>query len=115
MKRRIIQTRQFSKAVDDLLKKRKLLQQDFDDFKRNLAEQPEMGDLIPGAGGLRKIRLKSASRGKSGSFRVCYYFFVKDDEIFLLLIYPKNVQDNLTAQQKKELKQVINMIRGQNE
>ena len=114
MKRKIIQARQFSKTIDGLLRKRQLLQEDFEEFKRSLAEHPEMGDLVSGAGGLRKIRLKSASRGKSGSFRVCYYFLVQDDEIFLLLIYPKNIQENLTMQQKKELKQVIAIIRGKN-
>ena len=75
MKRKITQTRQFSKAVDDLIKKRQLLHDDFEEFKRELAEHPEMGDLVTGTGGLRKIRLKSASRGKSGSFRVCYLLF----------------------------------------
>jgi mRNA-degrading endonuclease RelE of RelBE toxin-antitoxin system len=114
MKRKIIETQQFSKTIDTLLRKRQLLQEDFKEFKRVLAEHPEMGDLISGTGGLRKIRLKSASRGKSGSFRVCYYFFVQDDQIFLLLIYPKNIQENLTMQQKKELKQVITIIRGKN-
>ena len=114
MKRKIIQTRQFSKTVDNLLKRRQLLQADFDDFKRTLAEHPEIGDLVSGTGGLRKTRLRSTSHGKSGGFRVCYYFFIQDDEIFLLLIYPKNVQENLTMQQKKELKHLIEVIRGKN-
>jgi len=112
MKIKIIQIRQFSKAVDSLLKKGQLLQADFEQFKRSLAENPEVGDLVPGTGGLRKTRLKSAARGKSGGFRVCYYFFTRDNEIFLLTIYPKNVQENLTMQQKKELRLLIEIIRG---
>lgn len=114
MKIKIIPTNQFSKTVDNLLKKRQLLQADFDSFKRDLAEHPEMGDLVTDTGGLRKARLKSASRGKSGGFRVCYYFFMRDSEIFLLTIYPKNVQETLTMQQKRELRQLIEMIRGKN-
>ncbi len=114
MKRKIIQTRQFSKTVDNLLKKRQLLQVDFNEFTRMLADHPEAGDLIPGTSGLRKTRLKSASSGKRGGFRVCYYFFIRDDEIFLLSIYPKNVQEDLTMQQKRDLKHLIELIRGEN-
>lgn len=113
MKRKIVQSRQFSKTIENLLKKRQLLLQDFEGFKLQLSITPEMGDIITGTGGLRKVRLKSASHGKSGGYRVCYYFFVKGDEIFLLFIYAKNVQENLTAQQKKEFKQMIDAIKGE--
>lgn len=92
-----------------------MLQEDFDSFTRQLAEHPKTGDVIPGTGGVRKTRLKSASRGKRGSFRVCYYFFTVNDVIYLIQIYAKNVQEDLTMQQKKDLKQLINSIRGQNE
>lgn len=112
MKRKIIQSKQFKKIIDGLLKKRHLLLEDFDDFQKKLVEFPEMGDLIIGTGGIRKARLKSASGGKSGGFRVCYYFLTEDDELFLLLIYAKNVQENLTMQEKKELKELVNIIKG---
>ena len=70
MKRKIIQTKYFIKLINDLIKKRQILQEDFDDFKKELAEHPEMGDMIPGTNGVRKARLKSASRGKSGGSRM---------------------------------------------
>jgi hypothetical protein len=114
MKKKIIQTKQFKKTVDGLLKKRQLLIEDFDDFQRKLIEFPEIGDLIIGTGGIRKARLKSSSGGKSGGFRVCYYFLTQDNELFLLLIYAKNVQENLTPQEKKELKEIVNILKEQN-
>jgi mRNA-degrading endonuclease RelE of RelBE toxin-antitoxin system len=92
MKTKIIQSKQFSKTIDGLLKKRQLLLEDFNDFQRKLVEFPEVGDIITGTGGVRKTRLKSASSGKSGGFRICYYFLTQDNELFLLLIYAKNVQ-----------------------
>lgn len=87
------------------------MQKDFDDFQRELANSPEKGAIIKGTGGVRKIRLKSASSGKSSGFRVCYYFLMQDNEIFFLLIYSKNAQENLTMQQKKELKELVEIVR----
>jgi len=111
MKRKIIQTKYFIKLINDLIKKRQILQEDFDDFKKELAEHPEMGDMIPGTNGVRKARLKSASRGKSGGSRVCYYDIDHKNEIFLLLIYLKNQQENLTSEEKKILKEIVIEIR----
>lgn len=111
MKREIIRSKKFSKELHSLLAKNKLLVEDFDDFEKILLKNPEIGDLIPGTGGIRKIRLKSSTSGKSSGFRICYYYFIKDEQIFLLLIYAKNVQENLTLEQKKFLKEVINEIK----
>lgn len=111
IKRKIIQLTQFSKAIDGLLKKRQLLSEDFNSFQKELAENPEIGDVVPGTGGIRKARLKSAGRGKSGGFRVCYYDIISDNEIFLILIYAKNKQEDLTPEQKKSLKEVVTIIR----
>lgn len=55
MKRHLIQTRDFEDAVENLIDKRKLKRQDFEDFKKALAENPEQGDVIPGTGGIRKL------------------------------------------------------------
>src|SRR5437762_1932738 len=112
MKRKVIQLTQFSKSVDSLLKKRLLLLEDFDAFQKELAENPEKGDMVAGTSGIRKVRLKSSSRGKSGGFRVCYYDITKANEIILILIYAKNVQEDLTMEQKKSLKDIVMTIRG---
>jgi hypothetical protein len=76
-----------------------------------LAENPEQGDVIPGAGGIRKTRLKSASKGKSGGFRVCYLNVDDRLIIFLLFIYAKSDQENLSSAEKKELKQIAEAIK----
>lgn len=111
MKRRIIQTRNFEKEIDSLLSKYKILPEDFEDLKRNLVINPEIGDLIIGTGGLRKTRLKSISSGKSGGFRVCYYY-AKDDSIYLIYIYSKNSIENITAQDKKNFREIIKIIKS---
>jgi mRNA-degrading endonuclease RelE of RelBE toxin-antitoxin system len=72
-----------------------------------LLVRPDSGKVIPGSGGLRKLRWATEGRGKRGSLRVIYYWFTTRDIILLLFIYPKNVQDNLTHEQLKQLKKVI--------
>jgi hypothetical protein len=111
MKIKITLTRKFKKDLNKLLSSKKILLLDFDNFKEQLAKDPEKGDLIVGAGGIRKIRIKSASSGKSGGFRICYYYLVRDEEIFLILIYSKSSQENLTADQKRLLKEIANEIK----
>lgn len=72
MKRMFVQARKFSIILDDLIAKNKVLAEDFEEFEKRLLEHPDDGDVIQGAGGLRKTRLKSTTKGKSGSFRICY-------------------------------------------
>ncbi|MBY0109521.1 MAG: type II toxin-antitoxin system RelE/ParE family toxin [Candidatus Babeliaceae bacterium] len=112
MNKYFIQTREFSKELDALLKKRSLLIEDFNDLNKQIAENPKMGDLIMGSGGVRKVRLKSATRGKSGGFRVCYYYLTLKEHIYLLWIYSKNEQANLTAEEKGILKSLVTLLKG---
>jgi mRNA-degrading endonuclease RelE of RelBE toxin-antitoxin system len=65
------------------------------------------GDLIRSSGGLRKMRWAGSGRGKRGGLRIIYYWNLPDSTILLLLAYPKNEQDNLTPEQLKILKSVI--------
>ena len=111
MKRHLIQTRDFEDAVENLIAKRKLKREDFVDFKKDLAENPEQGDVIPGTGGIRKTRLKSATKGKSGGFRVCKLNIEDRLILFLLFIYAKNEQENLSQTEKVELKQLADTIK----
>jgi len=62
--------------------------------------------------GIRKVRLKSASRGKSGGFRICYYYLVLNDEIFLLYIYAKNNKEDLNSRDKTTLKEYVRFLKG---
>jgi mRNA-degrading endonuclease RelE of RelBE toxin-antitoxin system len=76
-------------------------------FQQDLLARPEAGKVIPGSGGLRKLRWAAAGRGKRGGLRLIYYWFTARGTILLLFIYPKNVQDNLTPDQLKQLKKVV--------
>ncbi len=58
---------------------------------------PESGDVVPGSGGVRKLRWKMAGRGKSGGVRVIYFYKKQNDEIWLLTIYAKNEIENIHA------------------
>lgn len=68
--------------------------------------RPDAGDLIRGSGGLRKIRWNLPGRGKRGSLRVIYYWDAPD-VIFMLLPYVKTAQENLTADQLRNVKRLV--------
>lgn len=72
MKRIIVEVSKFSKVIDNFIVTKRLLQDDFEALKNLLANMPDVGDLISGTNGIRKIRLKSSYAGKSGGFRVYY-------------------------------------------
>lgn len=75
-------------------------------LQQQLLEDPTQGDLIRGAGGLRKIRLARTGGGKSGGFRILYYCSTPE-LIFFLLAYPKSKKDNLSKTELKILRQLI--------
>lgn len=83
-------------------------------LKKNLAEFPDSGDLIKGTGGVRKIRLKSAYGGKSGGFRICYFDDPTYNQLLLINIYAKNELENLTSEDKNNLKDLTNRLKGKN-
>lgn len=68
-----------------------------------LLDNPDAGVRIPGTGGLRKIRWSAEGRGKRGGVRVIYYPVQARSVILMLLVYPKNQQDDLTPEQKRLL------------
>lgn len=76
-------------------------------FQRELVQNPTAGDVIKDTGGLRKIRVASAGHGKRGGSRVIYYHFAADARIALLLIYPKSEKDDLSVEDRKALKAMI--------
>lgn len=97
-----VETPTFTRLITALMS-----DEDYGDFQASLAANPEAGDLIEGTGGLRKIRAALPGRGKRGGARIIYYYFVTASQIVLLLAYPKKDQDDLTADQKKALRNII--------
>jgi mRNA-degrading endonuclease RelE of RelBE toxin-antitoxin system len=73
----------------------------------HLAKRPDAGDLIRGSAGMRKIRWAGSGRGKRGGLRIIYYWWVAKDRISMLLVYPKNERDDLTADQVKLLRKAL--------
>ena len=79
-----------------------------------LAANPEEGDLIPGAGGIRKLRWRDSRRGKGkrGGLRIIYYCFLSDDEIWLLTLFDKDEASDLTKDEKAQLRRALEAERA---
>ena len=76
-----------------------------------LARDPACGDVIPGTGGLRKVRVRLAGRGKRGGARVIYYFYNETLPVFLLAVFAKSERADLTASERAGLAKVAEAIR----
>ena len=72
-----------------------------------LLKNPEFGKIVPGSGGVRKLRWGALGKGKSGGVRVIYYFKKQDDEIWLLTIYSKNETENIPAHILRQIRKEI--------
>lgn len=81
------------------------------ELEKILLENPEIGDVIEGTGGARKMRIRLEGRGKRGGGRVIYLDVFEQENLYLLFAYPKNVQENLTTNQKKAICKIIEEIR----
>ncbi len=79
-------------------------------LQEQLTVNPSKGDIIPGTGGLRKIRAAFENRGKSGSARVCYVDFAVWEEIYLITAYPKNEKENLSKEEQAIIKRLIKSL-----
>lgn len=90
-----------------LLKKYGVNDDDYWEFQNILVAHPDFGDVISETGGARKARMRRAGGGKSGGYRVIYYWEYQSKKIYMLLVYPKSKQENLTPEQKKALKAIL--------
>lgn len=86
----------------------------FRELQQALAANPKEGDLIPGAGGIRKLRWKDSRRGKGkrGGLRIIYYCFLSDEEIWLLTLYGKDEAADLTKDEKTQLRRALEAERA---
>jgi len=88
-----------------------LSEDDLKKLEEILLENPQLGDVIEGTGGARKMRIQIENRGKSGGGRVIYIDVFEKEKLYFLLAYPKNVQDNLTPDQKKQVRKLVEAIK----
>lgn len=97
-----VETKVFTKRVKDLLD-----DDEYAELQQCLADDPELGKLIKNSGGLRKLRWARKGGGKSGGYRVIYYYAKSFSEQRMVFIFGKNEQDNLTDEQANQLRKVI--------
>jgi hypothetical protein len=81
----------------------------FAELQSYLASNPEAGDMVPGAGGIRKLRWKDPRRGKGkrGGLRVIYYCFLSEREIWLLTLFDKDEAADLTKDEREQLRRAL--------
>ena len=101
---RFVETTAFQKKIDALLEP-----DEFKDFQNELIDNPEKGAIIPGTGGVRKVRYAHPARGKGrrSGIRVMYYLQTQEDTFYFLLAFGKDEQDDLTPDQKKQLQRYV--------
>jgi hypothetical protein len=82
---------------------------DYDLFKLTdwLAMHPETGKIIPGSGGLRKLRWAARGHGKRGGLRVIYYWWISGDKILLPDLYAKGRKEDLSVTEAEKLKRKV--------
>lgn len=76
-------------------------------FASYIATNSDAGVVVSGSGGLRKVRWSRPGSGKSGRVRVIYFNKLANGEVWLLLIYAKNVSDNIPAHVLRAIREEI--------
>lgn len=102
----IVETEVFIDAAASFLE-----EVEVDELKLFLAHDPEAGDVMPGCGGVRKVRWAAKGRGKRGGARIIYYFYDDTVPVFLLDAYAKSEKQTLTQDDKKCLRALAKQIK----
>lgn len=97
-----IETRLFTRLVQEYLD-----DDEYRELQKVLMDNPETGNIIPGSGGLRKVRWRAPGRGKRGGYRVIYYARLKQGVILMLTMYPKNVAENIPAHVLRQIRKEV--------
>jgi hypothetical protein len=98
----IVETSVFTRQVTELLP-----DDDYRELQATLVNHPDSGPIIPGTGGIRKIRWGASGHGKRGGARIIYYWATQHNRILMLFIYTKNESSDLTTDQKKALREIV--------
>jgi len=97
-----VETRLFTRLVQQYLSEEEYLA-----LQEFLAEDPEAGDVIPGSGGVRKMRWGGKGRGKRGGYRIIYFVRLAHGQIWLLTIYPKSTTESIPAYRLRQIRKEI--------
>jgi hypothetical protein len=108
MRKIFIETGEFSEWV-----RAYLADDDLAAMQCELLADPEKGVVMPGCGGLRKLRIGDPRRGKGkrGGARVIYLHIEERDQIHLITVYGKDQKDDLTAEDKKPYRQLVQLLK----
>lgn len=103
-------------TVVELLLFQRLAADVWDDTEREafvdfIARNPEAGDVIPETGGVRKVRWRRQGTGKRGGVRVIYFYHDAQMPVFLLLVYAKAQREDMTPDQKKQVRGLAAALR----
>ncbi|MGO2353687.1 MAG: type II toxin-antitoxin system RelE/ParE family toxin [Marinomonas foliarum] len=98
----IVETPIFTKLINEIMS-----DDEYKELQEALVIKPDLGVLIKSSGGLRKVRWSVDGRGKRGGVRVIYYWMTENEQLYMMYIFPKNAQDNLTDVQTKALRQIV--------
>ena len=107
MTRIFIELSNFRKAWIDI----GLTDDNLHDFQVYLLKNLNVGDVIPGTGGLRKIRWAAKGKGKRSGARILYFDLESKSKTYLLTVYSKNDQENISEIEKKEIKKLIEILK----
>lgn len=107
MQRTFIEVPMFTRKWKEL----GLTDEDLRSLENILLENPKSGDTIQGTGGLRKIRIPIEGRGKRGGGRVIYVDIELKERIYFINVYAKNEKDDLTDDERKAFKAVVNILK----
>ncbi len=97
-----IETKLFTRLVQEYLS-----DDEYQELQKLLIEQPEAGSVIPGSGGVRKLRWRAAGRGKRGGYRVIYFTKMEQSLIWMLTMYAKNVKDEIPANVLRQIRKEV--------
>ncbi len=98
----IVELESFQVDADNLFTERE--RNDLTDF---IAANPHFGDVMPGTGGVRKLRWGVGAKGKRGGARVIYYFRDLNIPVFLLAVYKKGERIDLTMAEREEMRHLV--------
>jgi hypothetical protein len=112
MHQTFVETREFTEWVKEYLSDDALA-----DIQRELLTDPDMGSVMPGCGGLRKMRVADPHRGKGkrGGARVIYLHIEESNQIHLVTVYGKDQKDDLSAVDKKLYRQLVRFLKDQSQ
>ena len=108
MRYRFVFTDWFNRNLKQLARRNPTLRTDFESFIDTFDAKKH--PIIPHTGGARKARMKAAGRGKRGGYRVVYYY-VTDNTVWLLTVYDKVRQENLSPAEQKRIQDLIQSIK----